>query len=133
METPRCKAVSDAMRYRRKVVRALRYDGTSLVVEIQGEHFSFARVAFANVVGFRVLDERDLCEFWNEYSEPNGWLYEVERGEWIDLEKHRKLFISADVFPGLREYLLVDDKCLSVLCLESPEIVDLGADPARPE
>jgi hypothetical protein len=54
-------------------------------------------------------------------------------GGWIDLEKHRKLFISADVFPGLREYLLVDDKCLSVLCLDPVEIVDLGADPARPK
>lgn len=90
-----------------------------------------ARLTFADVVGFRVLDERDLCEFWNEYSEPNGWLYEVESGGWLDLEKHRQLFNSPDLIQNLREYLLVDDKCVSVLCVAPPEIVDLGTDPAR--
>jgi hypothetical protein len=122
MVPPKCKAVPDAARFPRKVVESLRYDGDALVVDIQGEDLARGRLTFASVVGFRVLDERDLCEFWNEYSEPNGWLYEVESGGWLDLEKHRKLFNSPDVFKGLREYLIVDDKCVSVLCLAPPLI-----------
>jgi hypothetical protein len=81
--------------------------------------------------GFRVLDERDLCEFWNTYSEPNGWLYEVEEGGWLELETHRPLFNSPGFHPGLREYLLVDDRCVSVLAVQPPDILDLGADPEQ--
>ncbi len=108
-------------------MRSLRYDGETLSVEIQGEGFAFARVVFHQPAGFRVLDERDLCEFWNTYSEPNGWLYEVEEGGWLELEMHRRLFNSPDFFPGLREYLLVDDTCISVLTIRPPEIIDLGS------
>jgi hypothetical protein len=130
MDPPKCTAVPAAASFPRKVVQSLRYDGEALVVEIQGENLSRASLTFADVIGFRVLDERDLCEFWNEYSEPNGWLYEVERGGWLDLEKHRALFNSPALFGELREYLVVDDKCVSVLCLTPPEITALRAEPA---
>jgi hypothetical protein len=129
MNPPKCKPHPPAARYRRKVVRSLRYDRETLAIEIQGEGFAFARVEFRRPAGFRVLDERDLCEFWNTYSEPNGWLYEVEEGGWLELETHRPLFNSPDFHPGLREYLLVDDKCISVLAVDPPDIIDLGADP----
>ena len=65
------------MRYKRKAVRSLHFDGTTLVIDIQGESFSYARIVFEEPVWFRVLDERDLCEFWNTYSEPNGWFWQV--------------------------------------------------------
>src|SRR5262249_27626318 len=105
MKPPRCSVFPPSTRYPHKVVRALHYDGEALVLDIQGEAFSFARVIFRDPVGFRVLDERDLCEFWNAYSEPNGWLYEVHEGGWLELERKRELFNSRDFFPGLREYL----------------------------
>lgn len=127
MKPPRCKPYPPAARYPRKVVQSLRYDG-DLTVDIQGEGFGFARVVFRQPAGFRLLDERDLCEFWNDYSEPNGWLYEVEEGGWMELESHRPLFNSPDFFPGLREYLIVDDQCISVLTIQPPEIIDLGTD-----
>ena len=110
-------------------MRSIQYDGQTLVIDIQGEGFAFARVYFSNPVGFRVLDERDLCEFWNTYSEPNGWLYEVEEGGWLELESTRQLFNSPGMFPGLREYMLVDDQCINVLTVQPPEIRDLGSDP----
>jgi hypothetical protein len=113
------------------VVRSLRYDGESLEIEIQGEGFAFARVVFRELAGFRVLEERDLGEFWNDYGEPVGRLLEVEEGGWSELESHRPLFNSPDVFPGLREWLIVDEKCISVLSVRPPEIIDLGADPAQ--
>jgi hypothetical protein len=131
MKPPKCQPYPPAARYRQKVVRSLSYDGKTLTIEIQGEGFAFARVVFHQPAGFRVLDERDLCEFWNTYSEPNGWLYEVEEGGWLELESQRKLFNSKDFIPGLKEYFLVDERCVSVLVAQPPEIIDLGADPKR--
>jgi hypothetical protein len=122
MKPPRCNLYPPSARYRRKVVRSLRYDGETLEVDIQGEGFAFARVVFRHPVGFRVLDT---------YSEPNGWLYEVKEGGWLELETHRQLFNSPDVIPGLTEYLVVDDKCVSVLAVGPPDIIDLGADPEQ--
>lgn len=112
MKPPKCKVFEPSTRYIKKVVRSLWYDDRSLVLDIQGEGFAFARVVFRDPIGFRVLDQRDLCEFWNTYSEPNGWLYEVEEGGWMELESKRQLFNSPTMFQGLREYLLVDDKCI---------------------
>ena len=129
MQPPKCRPFPAAAKYKRKVMRSLRYDGEALVVEIQGDGFAFARIIFRQPVGFRVLDERDLCEFWDNYHEGNGWLYEVEEGGWLELESHRLLFNSPFFFSELREYLLVDDKYVSILATTPPEIQDLGADP----
>lgn len=130
-ETPHlvCVVVPEAKRYARKVLRGLSFDGGTLTLNIQGEGFSFARLIFRDVLGFRVLDERDLTEFWNAYSEPNGWLWEVQSGGWQDLERKRATFNSHELIPGLREFLVVDDQCVSVLCRRPPELIDLGADP----
>ena len=129
MKLPKCAPVPAAARYRRKAVRSLRYDGKDLSSEIQGEGFAFACVVFRDPLGFRLLDERDLCEFWSDYNERNGWLYEVEEGGWLELESQRALFNSPSLFPELKEYLLVDDKCISVLAIAAPEIEDRGAAP----
>ena len=129
MKPPKCKVFPPSARYRQKVVRSLQFDRDTLVIDIQGEGFSFARIVFQKVVGFRVLDERDLCEFWNTYSEPVGWLYEVEEGGWLELESQRELFNSPVFYRELHEYFLVDEKCVSVLAAEPPEIRDLGTNP----
>lgn len=132
MRPPKCKPYSPSTRYRDKVVRSLRYDGESLILDIQGRGFAFARVVFRSPAGFRVLDERDLCEFWITYSEPNGWLYEVEEGGWLELESHRSNFSSPSMLNDLKEWLVVDDMCISVLSVQPPDIVDLGTDPEQP-
>jgi hypothetical protein len=131
MNLPKCKVFEPSLRYKQKVVRALHYDGLSLVIDIQGEKkFSFARVTFRKPIGFRVLDEHDLTEFWNTYNEQNGWLYEVLEGGWLELESKRERFASQDMFDKeLKEYLLVDDKCVSVLSLNPPNIDDFGTNP----
>jgi hypothetical protein len=133
MNPPKCTPFPPSIRYKQVVVRSLRYDceGT-LVIEVQGEGFVFARIVFQRPAGFRVLDERDLCEFWDHYHTGNGWLYEVQEGGWQELESHRPLFNSPSVFTGLREYLVVCDTCVSVLATQPPEIIDLGADPEHP-
>lgn len=126
---PECRLLAESSRYASKVVRDLRYDGRDLTIAIQGRGFSYAHVIFRRPVGFRVLDEGDLVEYWNTYSEPHGWLWEVLRGGWLDLERRRPYFWR-DEREGLREYFLVDNECINVLAWEPPEIVDLGADPA---
>lgn len=132
MNAPQCKVFEPSLRYAIKAIRGLSYDGEKLIVEIQGERFAFARIVFERPAGFRVLDERDLCEFWNEYSEPNGWFYQVEQGGWMELESHRPLFNSPSYHGNLREYLIVDDQCVSVLATSEPVIHDVGAGPSKP-
>lgn len=130
-KTPKCKPFPPASRYKRKAIRSLRYDGETLAIEIEGEGLAFARVLFQRVGGFRVLDQPDLCKLWDGFDEANGWLYEVEEGGWLEIESTRPMFNSQVILPGLREYLLVDNKCISVLSHRPPEIQDVGTDPQR--
>ncbi len=133
MNAPKCKVYEPSLRYRQKVMRTLHYDALSLVIDIQGESkFSYARVTFRRPIGFRVLDERDLGEFWKTYNERSGWLYEVLEGGWMELESQRQSFSSRAMFEKtLREYLVVDEKCISVLTTNAPEIDDFGTDPTE--
>jgi hypothetical protein len=133
MVPPKCKPMPTPNHYRKKAIRSIKHDGDSLRIDIQGEDFSFATLVFRRPAGFRVLDERDLCEFWDEYGQDKGWLYEVECGGWMELEKQRALFNSPDVFDGLREYFVVDEWCVSVLCQTPPELDERGRVPREAE
>ncbi len=106
----------------------MQFEDKRLVISLQGDRFVFGHIVFRSVEGFRVLDERDLCEFWKEYNEKNGWLYEVLQGGWMELEKQRPLFNAPVVIPQLREFLIVDHTCVSVLSTDAPEVIDLGGD-----
>ena len=132
MNTPNCIVLPECLPFKRVETRSIRYDGELLTVELQGEGFVWLRIVFRDSLGFRILDERDLSEFWSTYSEPNGWLYEVLQGGWMELELTRKWFSSPSMFKNLREYFLVGDKCISVLCQSPPEFESLGADPPKP-
>ena len=79
-------------------------------------------IYFENIIGFRVLDEGDLLEFWDKELRADGWLWEVQEGGWSDLEKQRSGFR-----PGMKkdyiEYLILGETdCLSVLCYGKPVI-----------
>lgn len=130
MNIPICKVLESSLRYQQKVVRSIYYNGLSLIIDIQGERkFSYARIIFDNPIGFRILDERDLTEFWKNYNEKNGWFYEVLEGGWLELESKRTSFFSTEFFKNeVKEYLLVDDKCISILAINPPEIQDVGTD-----
>ena len=81
-------------------------------------------VRFDDVRGFRVLDEGDLCEFWSD-DRPSGWLWEIEKGGWFDLESIRAGFLSNAQSKGeLKEYLIVGiNDCISVITGVEPEII----------
>src|SRR5206468_1984817 len=99
MKPPKCTPYPPSTRYKRVVVRSLSYDNDVLAIEVQGSGFVFACVVFRRPAGFRVLDERDLCEFWDNYHTGNGWLYEVEEGGWRELESVRSEFLAPLMFP----------------------------------
>lgn len=121
---PICVPVPESKRYARKVVRGMNFDCITLTIDIEVEGPALARVIFHDVRGLRILDESDLTEFWNTYSEPNGWLWEVKSGGWYDLERTRSTFLSQHMIAGLREFFIADDTCISVLCTSPPELVN---------
>jgi hypothetical protein len=80
-------------------------------------------VVFVDVWGYRVLDERDLSEYWPACSAPNGRLFEIESGGWMSQEKSRADFLSAAVVPNLKEFFVAGtDDCVSVLCTAAPTV-----------
>lgn len=109
MNIPRCRVVAASQRCRSVAMRSLSFDGSDLIIELQGEAFVYLRLVFRYVEGFRVLDEGKLGKFWKDYTDVNGWLYEVETGGWLELEAHRN----------------------SLLTLNPPEFFLIGGDPER--
>lgn len=82
-----------------------------------------ASVIFLDAVGFRVLDEGDLLEFWPACSGSSGsGLFEIEDGGWLAQESSRQGFISA-TRPNMREFLISGpNDCVSVFAFNPPEI-----------
>jgi hypothetical protein len=80
-------------------------------------------VSFSDAIGFRVLDERDLMEFWPECSTPNGWLFEIHSGGWLSQEASRPGSCLVAMSPAAKEYFITGvDDCLSVICHTAPEV-----------
>jgi hypothetical protein len=128
---PRCIPVPIGREVRPLALSGLRYPmavssgepaAGDLIVELTLREAGSATLVFEGPLGFRVLDERDMLEFWNDYSDPNGWLWEVESGGWLDLESTRSGFIDRELIPELREYLVVGDMCVSVICTRPPKL-----------
>src|SRR5262245_41293013 len=127
---PRCVAVPESRRFPSVALRSLHFDGVHLFAELQGPAFSFVRLVFREVIGFRVLDERDLLEFWPQCSEPAGWLWRVEAGGWLDQERTRATFDTPRFYRDAQEHLIVGDKCVNILSHHQPEFLDVGGSPA---
>ncbi len=77
-------------------------------------------VEFDGVIGFRVLDEGDLSEFWGPGVRAEGWLWLVTGGGWLDLEASRSGFMHHS---DGKEYLILGaNECVSVLSKQGPVI-----------
>ena len=69
-----------------------------------------------HVVGFRVLDEGDLLEFWTQKEYVGTGIYEVVRGGWKTLEETRSGFLTGFMNIECNEYLITGDNyCVSVI------------------
>lgn len=79
-------------------------------------------VTFNRVRGFRVLDEGNLLEFWDPDTRVSGWLWQVQKGSWFDLERSREGFMSG-VNRDYKEFLVLGiDDCVSVITSQEPQI-----------
>jgi hypothetical protein len=98
-------------------------DGLKIyVADVYGE--SGCIVTFHFTMGFRVLDERDLMEYWPICSRPTGWLFSIQEGGWLDQERSRSGSCMLDMFPDTKEYLITGiNECVSVFSAESPELL----------
>jgi hypothetical protein len=95
---------------------------SSLTFVAEGKDKS-AKVSFEQPIGFRVLDERDLSEFWSAgVSSTEGWLYEITGHGWLAQESERNGFTSHHIFET-REFLAIGvDWCISVLSAAEPTV-----------
>ena len=102
-------------------VGSICYDPERLAVQVRPG----VSVTFLDAVGFRVLDEGDLLEFWPACSVPYGsGLFEIDDGGWLAQERARQGFVSA-TRANIREFLVTGpDDCISVFALNPPEIGD---------
>jgi hypothetical protein len=76
---------------------------------------------FEDVIGFRLLDEGDLLEFWPECSAEHGGLFKIVQGGWLSQESTRAGFRSADR-AGLNEFFVTGpNACVNVLGFGEPQ------------
>lgn len=81
------------------------------------------QVFCADVIGFRVLDERDLMEYWPTCSRQNGWLFEITQGGWLNQEHQRPGSYLSHMNPNAKEFLITGiNECVSVISLVEPNI-----------
>lgn len=79
--------------------------------------------SFTETTGFRVLDERDLMEYWPVCSTPNGWLFDIKEGGWLDQERTRTGSNMLFTCPDVTEYLVTGiNECVSVFSAVPPEL-----------
>jgi hypothetical protein len=73
--------------------------------------------------GFRVLDERDLHNWWQVITMKDGWCFKVESGGWFSQESSRADFMIGSL-EYYKEYLIIGlDTCISVISQKEPVIL----------
>lgn len=121
---PHCERVDESVPFADVEVLRVHYDVTSadcLTIHLESSSRGNFKLVFNSPEAIRVLDEGQICEFWNTYGAPNGWLWHVTDGGWLALESHRDGFWLADTTPTqLHEYLVVGDQCVFVLTRHPP-------------
>ena len=120
---PKCERVEKSVRFGEVELLSLHYDVTSvdrLTLQLKSSIEGNVQLIFDLPLGVRVLDEGQICEFWNTYSTRNGWLWKVLDGGWVALESQRSQFWATQNPATVVEYLIVDDQCVSVMTTTPP-------------
>ncbi|PKI02253.1 hypothetical protein [Glaciecola sp. 33A] len=74
--------------------------------------------------GFRVLDERDLHNWWQVITMKDGWCFKVESGGWLSQESSRTDFMIGSL-EYYKEFLIIGlDTCVSVIAQKEPVILE---------
>ena len=84
------------------------------------------KIEFAEVIAYRVLDERELPHFTDAAAKVGkAILFEVLSGGWTDAVKAQSPVMCAGFYPRLREwFVLTDDWCVSVLSEAAPSAIE---------
>ena len=108
-------------------ITRLEYDLHNLVLYIEPTYDAEPIVVtFDSSLGFRLLDEGNLLEFWDHFNLKDGWLFQISAGGCYQLESKRNGFVSQH-HSDAREYLIVGvNECVSVLSAEPPKVVFPG-------
>lgn len=101
----------------------VRLDWGELVITLTcGGDRKVAMARFSEIMGFRLLDEGDLLEFWPACARDNGWLYRIKEHGWSDLEASRPGFLLEQGL-GLVEYFISsENNCISILSSAVPKV-----------
>lgn len=57
-----------------------------------------AKVEFRSIESFRVLDEGDLMNYWDEKTRSKGWLWEIIDNGWLESEIKRDSAFHLNLF-----------------------------------
>lgn len=101
----------------------INYDLEKLTIHLNFEESGKNLIVnFSNPRGFRIMNESDLGEFWNQLERPLGWLWIIEKRGWKELEADRGWnTLSYDT--DLVEYFVVGiEDCASILSKYPPKI-----------
>ena len=98
------------------------YDVWNLRISVEFDNWDgMVYVDFQSPRGFRVLDESDLQEMWDDRTNTDKWLNVVKLNGWAALEDTRPGFSQLDEEDV--EYLIVGkDECVSVITEEAPDV-----------
>lgn len=123
-KTPKIKLINSelSINCKNSEVVGLAYDiEKGLDIKYEVNPGKLCKIRFESpIIGFRMLDEGDLLEFWDSDYKGFG-IYEVTKGGWASLEKSRSGFITGH--HKFKEYLITGiNDCVSVL-------VDLSNEP----
>jgi hypothetical protein len=102
-------------------------DGLKIIVRFNPDRGESYKISFADVKGFRVLEEDDINEFF-EPTHSIGWFFEVKDEGWFSLEKIRKSFLTGydEYYNGEKEYLMMSASfCVNIISRFKPEIIQL--------
>jgi len=105
-----------------EVIR-MEYEPDDLIVVVRslssGLEYS---LRFGAVIGFRVLDEGDLLEFWPECSTMSGsWAFEITSDGWLAGEFKRSGSLIGHMSPEAREFFVAGtNSCVSVIGWNEP-------------
>lgn len=97
-------------------------DNLEIIVLNRSNNKKYA-VSFGLTKGFKVLDESNLLEYWDEI--PKNGLYKVYKDGWLTFESTRKGFF-ADGFGKTQEYFISGaDDCIHIFSQSPPTVKEL--------
>jgi len=120
--TTRTKVIGESKGATSDELENITYVPTTLRIQVTPEPNAFT-VTFDEVIGFRMLDERDLTDVWSDPDyDPDASVYKVMSGGWLELEKSRSAFLVDFVADDVQEFLVTSgSECVNVLVRTPPK------------